>query len=170
MLSIPATGRFVRICPLSASCSTATCGRQMDAGQALVELTEISSQIELAVVFDSRGELIGSTLADRDMAEALVRGGSELFATASEAGGQEHGDPVQVELALSAASILLAREGDLRIIAVTQPDPVVGLVLFDLGICLRKVAGVEPKKRRLRLLRSEAKTPHSTGEDDGAAA
>jgi hypothetical protein len=75
-----------------------------------------------------------------------------------------------VELALSAASILLAREGDLRIIAVTQPDPVVGLVLFDLGICLRKVAGVEPKKRRLRLLRSEAKTPHSTGEDDGAAA
>ena len=54
----------------------------MDAGQALAELTEISSQIELAVVFDSRGELIGSTLAERDVAEALVRGGSELFATA----------------------------------------------------------------------------------------
>jgi predicted regulator of Ras-like GTPase activity (Roadblock/LC7/MglB family) len=142
----------------------------MDAGQALAELTEISSQIELAVVFDSRGELIGSTLADRDVTEALVRGGSELFASASRGGGEEHGEPVQVEIALSEAGILLAREGDLRILAVTQPDPVAGLVFFDLGICLRKVAGAEPKKRRLRLLRSEAKNPLPTGEDNGAAA
>jgi predicted regulator of Ras-like GTPase activity (Roadblock/LC7/MglB family) len=142
----------------------------MDAGQALAELTEISSQIELAVVFDSRGELIGSTLAERDVAEALVRGGSELFATASKAGGEEHGEAAQVELALSEASILLVREGDLRILAVTQPDPVVGLVFFDLGTCLRKVAGAEPKKRRLRVLRSEAKNPPPTGEDNGAAA
>jgi len=142
----------------------------MDAGQALAELIEISSQIELAVVFDSRGELIGSTLADRDVAEALVRAGSELFATASKAGGEEHGEAAQVELALSEASILLVREGDLRILAVTQPDPVVGLVFFDLGTCLRKVAGAEPKKRRLRVLRSEAKNPPPTGEDNGAAA
>jgi hypothetical protein len=146
----------------------------MDAGQALAELTEISSQIELAVVFDSRGELIGSTLADGDVAEALVRTGSELFATASKAGGEahsdSHGDPVQVELALSGASILLAREGDLRILAVTQPDPVAGLVFFDLGLCLRKVAGNEPKKRRLRLLKSEAKSPPPTGGGNGAAA
>ena len=142
----------------------------MDAGQALAELIEISSQIELAVVFDSRGELIGSTLAERDVAEALVRGGSELFATASKAGGEEHGEAAQVELALSEASILLVREGDLRILAVTQPDPVVGLVFFDLGTCLRKVAGAEPKKRRLRVLRSEAKNPPPTGEDNGAAA
>jgi hypothetical protein len=142
----------------------------MDAGQALAELTEISSQIELAVVFDSRGELIGSTLADRDVAEALASGGSELLATASKAGGEERGNPVQVELALSGASILLACEGDLRIVAVTKPDPVVGLVLFDLGICLRKIAGAEPKKRRLRLLRSETKNPLPTGEGNGAAA
>ncbi|MGD0273806.1 MAG: hypothetical protein ABSB96_08775 [Gaiellaceae bacterium] len=142
----------------------------MDAGQALAELTEISSQIELAVVYDSRGELIGSTLADRDVTEALVRGGSELFVTASKAGGEEHGEPVQVELALSEASILLAREGDLRILAVTQPDPVAGLVFFDLGICLRKVAGAEPKRRRLRVLRTVAENPFPTGKGNGGAA
>jgi len=142
----------------------------MDAGQALAELTEISSQVEFAVVFDSRGELIGSTLTDREAAEALVRGGSEVFAIASRAGGQERGGPAQVEIALSEASILLAREGDLRILAVTQPDPIAGLVFFDLGICLRKVAGAEPKKRRLRVLRTVTEKPFPTGEgNDGAA-
>ena len=170
MLSIHAAGGFVLAFPLAASCSTATFRAQMDAGQALAELTEISSQIELAVVFDSRGELIGSTLADRDVAEALVRGGSVLLATASKAGGEERGDPAQVEIAFSEASILLARAGELRILAVTQPDPVAGLVFFDLGICLRKVAGAEPKKRRLRLLRSEPKSPAPAGGDNGAAA
>ena len=170
MLSIHAAGRFVLAFPLAASCSTATFRAQMDAGQALAELTEISSQIELAVVFDSRAELIGSTLIDREVAEALVRGGSELFATASTAGGKERGDPAQLELALSEASVLLAREGDLRILAVTEPDPVAGLVFFDLGICLRKVAGAEPKKRRLRFLRTVAEYSFPTGEgNDGAA-
>ena len=100
----------------------------------------------------------------------LVRGGFELFATASKAGGEERGEPAQVELAFSEASILLAREGDLRILAVTQPDPVAGLVFFDLGICLRKVAGAEPTRRRLRVLRAVAADPPFTGEDgDGAA-
>ena len=170
MLSIHAAGRFVLAFPLAASCSTATFRAQMDAGQALAELTEISSQIEFAVVFDSRGELIGSTLTDREVAEALARGGSELFATAGTAGGEERGDPAQVELGLSEASILLAREGDLRILAVTQPDPIAGLVFFDLSICLRKVAGAEPKKRRLRVLRTVAEYLFPAGGgNDGAA-
>jgi predicted regulator of Ras-like GTPase activity (Roadblock/LC7/MglB family) len=142
----------------------------MDAGQALAELTEISSQIELAVVFDSAGELIGSTLADRVVAETLVRDGSALFAIANRARSEERGEPTQVELALAEASILLSREGDLRILAVTQPDPVAGLVFFDLGLCLRKLVGPEPKKRKLRVPRRKAgNSPFAGEENDGAA-
>jgi len=36
----------------------------MDASQALADLTEISSQIEAAVLFDAAGAVEGSTLAD----------------------------------------------------------------------------------------------------------
>ena len=36
----------------------------MDAQQALADLTEISSQIEAAVVFDDKGKVVGSTLED----------------------------------------------------------------------------------------------------------
>jgi hypothetical protein len=34
----------------------------MDAQQALADLTEISSQIEAAVVFDDKGKVVGSTV------------------------------------------------------------------------------------------------------------
>jgi hypothetical protein len=36
----------------------------MEAQQALADLTEISSQIEAAVVFDDKGKVVGSTLED----------------------------------------------------------------------------------------------------------
>jgi predicted regulator of Ras-like GTPase activity (Roadblock/LC7/MglB family) len=138
----------------------------MDAGQALAELTEISSQIELAVIFDPGGELVASTLTDREAAERLARGGAELFVVASR-GSQERGEPAQIELALLPASILLARQGDLRILAVAGADAVAGLAFFDLGVCLRRLAGAEPRKRRLRVLRNESPP---AGRDEGGAA
>jgi hypothetical protein len=125
----------------------------MDAGQALAELTEISPQIELAVVFDLRAELVGSTLADESAARSLVERGVELLARADRAGGEDRGAPTQIELALPEASVLLVREGDLRALAITSPDPIAGLAFFDLMLCLRKVAGMEPKARRLRVHR-----------------
>ena len=44
----------------------------MDASQALADLTEISSQIEAAVLFDDAGAVLGSTLPDGAAAEDLV--------------------------------------------------------------------------------------------------
>ena len=46
----------------------------MDAAQALADLTEISSQIQAAVLFDESGAVQGSTLADDGAAEALADG------------------------------------------------------------------------------------------------
>jgi predicted regulator of Ras-like GTPase activity (Roadblock/LC7/MglB family) len=121
----------------------------MDAEQALHELAEISSQIELALIFDSRGELIGTTLADRRAAEALAFAAAALLACSSQAAGEERGEPTQVELTYPEASVLLVREGDLRIFALASPDLIAGLAFFELRTCLQKLIDGEPKKRWL---------------------
>jgi predicted regulator of Ras-like GTPase activity (Roadblock/LC7/MglB family) len=121
----------------------------MDARQALAELIELSSQIEHAVVFDTRGELLASTLPEESGARSLAESGNALFALADRAGGEERGQPTQVGLTLLEGSVLLARQSDLRILALTTPDPFAELVLFDLRACLRKVAGEEPKRRQI---------------------
>lgn len=140
----------------------------MDVVQALAELTEISPQVEQAVVFGSGGEPVGSTLP-ADRAAALARYGSELFDAAARAGGAVHGGVTQVEIALAEASILLASKEELRILAVTGPDPISGLVFFELGMCLRKVAGAEPKKGPLSDLRAKLRSPLRGKGDDGTS-
>ena len=119
----------------------------MDAGQALAELTEISSQIELALIFDARGELVEATIADRKRAESLAFGAAALLACTVQVGGPERGEPIQVELAYPEGSLLLVREGDLRILAFTSPDPIAGLAFFELRACLRKLDESKPKRR-----------------------
>jgi predicted regulator of Ras-like GTPase activity (Roadblock/LC7/MglB family) len=54
----------------------------MDAQQALGDLTEISSQIRAAVVFDDKGKVAGSTLGDSSRADELARSAAELLAVA----------------------------------------------------------------------------------------
>lgn len=125
----------------------------MDAEQALAELTEISSQIELALIFDPRGELIGTTLADQRVAESLAFGATALFACSRRVAAEERGEPTQIELTYPEGSVLLVREGDLRIFAVASPDLIAGLAFFELRTCLKKLVDAEPKKRRLGIPR-----------------
>ncbi len=126
----------------------ATFGARMDAAQALAELTEISSQIELALIFDARAELVGATLADRQRAESLAFAAAALFACTTQIAGPERGEPIQVELTYPEGSVLLVRERDLRILALTAPDPIAGLAFFELRACLRKLDEARPKRRR----------------------
>ncbi|MGA9762839.1 MAG: hypothetical protein WBQ14_10480 [Gaiellaceae bacterium] len=120
---------------------------RMDAGQALSELTAISSQIELALIFDARGELVEATLSDRQKAESLAFAAAALLACTVQVGGPEREEPIQVELTYPEGSLLLVREGDLRIMALTPPDPIAGLAFFELRACLRKLDEVRPRRR-----------------------
>src|SRR6476619_1495310 len=52
--------------------------RNMDAQQALADLTEISSQIEAAVVFDDQGKVAGSTPAEGGRADDLAKAAAAL--------------------------------------------------------------------------------------------
>lgn len=123
---------------------------RMDAAQALADLTEISSQIEAAVLFDDAGKIVASTLAGEEGARALARAAAELLAGAG-AFRSDQAEVTQLEVATHDGSVFVVRDGSRRIAATTGPDPTVGLVFYDLKSCLRVAAAepaAAPKRRR----------------------
>jgi predicted regulator of Ras-like GTPase activity (Roadblock/LC7/MglB family) len=120
----------------------------VDAAQALADLTEISSQIEAAVLFDENGAVVGSTLADDGGAAALAAAAARLLDGACSHGGDAA--VTQLEAATREGSVFVVRDGDRRIAAVTGPSPTVGLVFYDLKSTLRSAAPEPPKPRRTR--------------------
>ena len=126
----------------------------MDAALALADLTEISSQIEAAVLFDEAGTVLGSTLADERAAQALARSAAELLAGAAAFRSSEAA-VTQLEASTQEGSVFVVRDGARRIAATTGPSPTVGLVFYDLKSCLRgtgedapAAAKPKPKPRR----------------------
>ena len=107
----------------------------MDAQQALADLTEISSQIRAAVVFDDKGKVAAAIGAD---GETLARSAGELLTAAEEVKAGE--SPLtQLEVSTGEGSVFVVREGKTRIAATTGTDPTVGLVFYDLKSALRNV-------------------------------
>ena len=107
----------------------------MDAAQALADLTEISSQIEQAVLFDEQGGVEASTV-DEERARELARLAGELLDASRSV--REGGEGLtQLEVSTRAGSVFLVADADRRIVATTGPDPTVGLVFYDLKSCLR---------------------------------
>lgn len=116
----------------------------MTAEQALADLTEISSQIQAAAIFDAKGEVAASTLIEPAPFVGAVQ---DLLAAAGEA---RQGSLAQLEAATSEGSVFAVREGDTYIAAVTPPEPTVALVFYDLKTALRAAASQEraaPKRR-----------------------
>jgi hypothetical protein len=106
----------------------------MDAAQALADLTEISAQIDGAVLAGSDGSLIASTFAREERGKELARAAVDLLAAAAEsrAEGQE----------------LVVQDGGKVVAAVTGPRPTVGLVFYDLKTCLRMLGREEAKAQK----------------------
>src|SRR4029079_12935618 len=107
----------------------------MEAQQALADLTEISSQIQAAVVFDDKGKVVGSTLPDGD---SFASAAADLLAAADEL---KPGDAplTQLEIATGDGSVFVVREGKATIAATTPPAPTARPVLYDLNSELRSV-------------------------------
>jgi predicted regulator of Ras-like GTPase activity (Roadblock/LC7/MglB family) len=118
----------------------------MDAAQALSDLTEISSQIEAAVVLESDGSALASTL-DEQRAPEFTQVVQELLAAVRRASGSDAGELVQAEIATADGSVFLVRDEQRTIAATTGPEPTVGLVFYDLKSCLRSFAEEKPKPR-----------------------
>jgi hypothetical protein len=121
----------------------------MDAAQALADLTEISSQIQAAVLFDESGSVQGSTLADAEAAEALAGAAAQLLARVDDL-ARDAAAVTQLEAATDEGSVFVVRDGARRIAATTGAAPTVGLVFYDLKSCLRGAAEEPPKPKRAR--------------------
>jgi predicted regulator of Ras-like GTPase activity (Roadblock/LC7/MglB family) len=110
----------------------------MDAAQALADLTEISSQIRAAVIFDETGAVAGTTLPDEARAKELAERAAELLRRAQAVRG-ETAQPTQLEVATSDGSVFVVRQNERRIVATTGPQPTSGLVFYDLKSALRQM-------------------------------
>ena len=128
------------------------------ADQALADLTEISSQVEAAALFDAKGGIEATTLPD---AGDFVRAVQDLLAAAAEA---KSGTITQLEAATSEGSVFVVRDGDAYIAATTRAEPTVALVFYDLKTALRAARAAGTAKKPTRRRRTK-KT-----EEDGDAA
>ena len=134
----------------------------MDPGQALADLKQISAQVQEAVIFEETGSVVAATLGD-DRAPAMADAGRRLL----EAAGRMDEKPVvQIEAVLREGSVVVVREGGNAIVATTVPDPIVGLIFYDLRTCLRTLGEVEEKPRR----RAPARRKKTESADGGASA
>ncbi|HXZ58098.1 MAG TPA: roadblock/LC7 domain-containing protein [Gaiellaceae bacterium] len=132
---------------------------------ALRELTEISTQIEAAVVLDREGAVVASTLDD-ERAGRLAGAALELLGAAEEQGESL----VQLDVALRDGVVFLVADGDRVITATTGPEPTAGLVFYDLKSCLRALAGEEKPKAaaKPRARRAPAKKTSTRKKADDA--
>jgi predicted regulator of Ras-like GTPase activity (Roadblock/LC7/MglB family) len=129
----------------------------MEVSQSLAELTELSSQVERAVVLDSEGAVLGSTTGDPGAAEALAQAARDLLAGAAELGPPAD-EVTRVEIELAEGAVFVLREGKRTIAATTGPRPTSGLVAYDLRTCLQALD--EPTETR-------GSTPRKHKEDSG---
>jgi hypothetical protein len=129
------------------------------AEQALADLTEISSQVRAAALFDAKGDVAASTLADP---QPFVRAVQDLLAAAAEA---RPGTLTQLEAATGDGSVFVVRDGDSFIAATTPAEPTVALVFYDLKTALRAAAAAPKRTRAPRRRKAE-----ETGEPEGGSA
>jgi predicted regulator of Ras-like GTPase activity (Roadblock/LC7/MglB family) len=116
------------------------------AEKALAELTDISSQVRAAVLFDGGGKVLASTLP-AERAEKFAVAARLLWEQAEVVRGEDEAKLTQLEAATEDGSVFVLREAEQTLAAVTSPEPTAGLVFYDLRSALR-AAGKKPKKRR----------------------
>lgn len=130
----------------------------MTAEQALADLTEISSQVEAAVLFDAKGKVAAATLPE---SEPFVRAVQDLLAAAAEA---RQGSLNQLEASTLAGSLFVVRDGDSYIAATTGPEPTVALVFYDLKTALRSASPEAAEKKAAPRRRAPKKKPEGDGD------
>ena len=140
----------------------------MDAAQVLKDLTEISSQIEAAVLVAADGSVLAATLADETSAGRLATAAQALVGAAVAAPHASGEELVQLEVATVDGNVFVVRDRERVVAAVTSADPTAGLVFYDLKSCLRAAAAEQgdgkprPRARRARTAASKGASGESS--------
>ena len=111
--------------------------RAMDPAQALADLTEISSQVRGAVIVDGDGSVVASSFPT-ERGERVAGATLELLRAAEEMPRESgRAELTQLQAATPSGSVFVVRDDTRVIAAVTERDPTVGLVFYDLKTALR---------------------------------
>jgi predicted regulator of Ras-like GTPase activity (Roadblock/LC7/MglB family) len=113
----------------------------MDAGQAIADLMEISSQVRAAVVVASDGSV--EAASPSEAGEGLAQAARALLDGAAATRASGDSGVSQLEAAAREGSVFVVRGGPRIVAAVTGPSPTVGLVFYDLKTCLRSLDDAE---------------------------
>ena len=97
------------------------------AEKALAELTDISSQVRAAVLFDRGGKVLASTLP-AERAEGFAVAARLLWEQAEVVRGEDEAKLTQLEAATKNGSVFVVQEAEQTLAAITTAEPTAGLV------------------------------------------
>ena len=133
----------------------------MDAASALADLTEISTQVEAAVL----ARRVGCGARCCDLTTPCVASGlpgrPSTFSLPRTSAPSSGRTLTQLEAALREGSVFVARDDGRSIVAVTGASPTSGLVFYDLRACLRTLAEAEKKPHKKPRVRRPKDEPHA---------
>ena len=112
------------------------------ASSALAELLEVSPQVDAAVILERDGgrTLASAPAASDRMASRLGDTCAKILAAAERARTELGREPVsQIEVATPDGHVFVVADSTWIVAAVTDADPTVGLVFYDLKTALRSV-------------------------------
>jgi predicted regulator of Ras-like GTPase activity (Roadblock/LC7/MglB family) len=135
------------------------------AEKVLAELTDISSQVRGAVLFDGDGKVLASTLS-AERAEGFAVAARLLWEQAEVVRGDDEAKLTQLEAATKDGSVFVVREAEQTLAAVTSPEPTAGLVFYDLRSALRSLEE-KPKPKPKR--KAPAKKPTTKAKPRGSS-
>jgi predicted regulator of Ras-like GTPase activity (Roadblock/LC7/MglB family) len=111
----------------------------MEPAEALAELKDLSTQIEVVALASRSGELVAST-AEGQPAVKLARLAADIVGQADRVRGDLGREPLaQLEAATPDGCLFVVVDAERLAVATTGPDPTVGLVFYDLKTLLRQL-------------------------------
>ncbi len=126
--------------------------------EALATLTDLSAQIDGAVILDDEGAVLASSFPSEHVGSQVAAAASRLLNAARERAGDGRSPLTHLLVATAAGVVFVARDEGKAIVAVTGTEPTVGLVFYDLKVTLREAAAPPGTKRKT-----------ASGKEDGGA-
>ncbi len=117
----------------------------MTVDEAIQELLSISTDVRAVAILDADGALVGS--GPGAVSTGVGATGGRLWEAAARRASSAGAAPLEhVVVDVGGASVAAVESGGRRILALTGPEPPVGLVLFDLRTCLTDAFAVDAAK------------------------
>ena len=138
---------FQAVRPLRPTEACASVGL-MDAAEALAELKDLSTQIDMVALTTRSGDLVAAT-ASGDAAARLARAAADMVAKAEQVQRDLGREALaQLQAATPDGCVFIVADGDQLAVATTGPDPTVGLVFYDLKTLLRQLGRMPAAEAR----------------------